>query len=224
MCGRYVLTSPADAIAEHFALAAVPDLAPRYNIAPTQLAPVLRRDRQGERELVLLRWGLVPMWAKDLSIGTRMINARAESVASKPGFRWAYQHRRCLIPADGFYEWKPGPVRKQPYFCHLPAGGLLAIAGLWEQWKSPDGEVLQTYTIVTTDANADVRALHDRMPAIVLPEHYDAWLSGPDPSALLAPVAAGTLMAEPVSTRVNNVRNDDASLVAPIGVAFADDV
>jgi len=213
MCGRYVLASPGEAIAEHFRLAAAPDVAPHYNIAPTQIAPVIRATKEGARELVAMRWGFVPAWADDVSIGTRMINARAETVAAKPAFRAAFRHRRCLIPANGFYEWKPAGKRKQPYFCRLAGQPLFAMAGLWEEWRSPDGEVVRTYTVITTDANAEMRALHDRMPAILLPDAYATWLAAPDPSPLLAPLAGARLDAYPVGLRVNNVRNDDAALL-----------
>jgi putative SOS response-associated peptidase YedK len=213
MCGRYVLASPGEAIAEHFRLAATPDVAPHYNIAPTQIAPVIRAAKEGGRELVAMRWGLVPGWADDVSIGARMINARAETVAAKPAFRAAFRHRRCLIPANGFYEWKSAGKRKQPYFCRLGGQALFAMAGLWEEWRSPDGEVVKTYTVITTDANAEMKAIHDRMPAIILPDAYTAWLTAPDPASLLVPLASASLDAYPVSTRVNNVRNDDAALV-----------
>jgi putative SOS response-associated peptidase YedK len=215
MCGRYVLASPGEAIAEHFRLAAMPDVAPHYNIAPTQFAPVIRATKEGARELVAMRWGLVPGWADDLSIGARLINARAETVTAKPAFRAAFRHRRCLIPASGFYEWKPAGKRKQPYFCRLAGRSLFAMAGLWEEWRSPDGEVVKTYTVITTDANADMKAIHDRMPAIVFPDAYAAWLSAPDPSPLLVPLSGARLDAYPVGLRVNNVRNDDAALLEP---------
>ncbi len=217
MCGRYVLASPGEALAEHFRLAAVPDVAPRYNIAPTQVAPVIRAAEGGGRELVAMRWGLVPGWAEDLAIGARMINARAETLATKPAFRAAYRRRRCLVPANGFYEWKPAGRRKQPYYCHLEGAPLLAMAGLWEAWRSPEGEVVTTYTIVTTDANEEMRALHDRMPLVLLPDAYDAWLTAPSPDSLLTPLSGARLVAHPVSLRVNNAANDDASLVAPAG-------
>ena len=218
MCGRYVLASPGEAIAEHFRLAALPDVAPHYNIAPTQVAPVIRAAQDGGRELVAMRWGLVPGWADDLAIGVRMINARAETIATKPAFRAAFRHRRCLIPANGFYEWKPAGKRKQPYFCRLGGQALFAMAGLWEEWRSPDGEVVKTYTVITTDANAEMKAIHDRMPAIILPGAYASWLTAPDPTPLLVPLPAATLDVYPVSARVNGVRNDDAALLEPAEV------
>ena len=215
MCGRYVLASPGEAIAEHFRLAVTPDIAPRYNIAPTQLAPVICETKKGGRELVTMRWGLVPGWADDLSVGVRMINARAETIATRPAFRTAFSRRRCLIPANGFYEWKSEGKRRQPYFCRLAGRALFAMAGLWEEWRSADGEVVKTYTVITTDANAEIKPIHDRMPAIILPGAYESWLTAPDPTPLLVPLSGAKLDAYPVSTRVNNVRNDDGMLVEP---------
>jgi putative SOS response-associated peptidase YedK len=217
VCGRYVLTSPAEVIAEHFGLAAVPGHAPRYNIAPTQAALVVRETPEGEREAVLLRWGLVPFWAKEPSIGSRLINARAEGLVDKPAFRAAFRRRRCLVPADGFFEWRAvAGRRKQPYYVRLAAGGPFAMAGLWEQWRPPEaGEPIATFTIVTTAANAALRPVHDRMPVIVAPADYDEWLSSPNPSALLGSRAGAELAIVPIGTRVNDVRNDDPALLAP---------
>jgi putative SOS response-associated peptidase YedK len=217
MCGRYVLASPGEVIAEHFRLAEVPDHPPRYNIAPTQLALVVRETPQGEREGVFLRWGLIPSWARDPTIGSRLINARAEGLADKPSFRAAFRRRRCLVPADGFYEWRPAAGgRKQPYFIRLASGAPLGLAGLWEQWKGPDGDTVATFTIVTTAANEQLAALHDRMPVVVAPADYDEWLSSPNPSVLLAPWRGEPFELTPVGTRVNNVADDDPALVAPI--------
>lgn len=216
MCGRYVLSSTGERIAEHFGLAQATPVAPRYNIAPTQQAPVVRVARSGERELVVLRWGLVPFWAKDLAVGQRQINARAESLATRPAYREAFRRRRCLVPATGFYEWKPGPRRKQPYLCRLPSGGLFAFAGLWESWRSPEGEVVQTFAIVTADASDAIRALHDRMPVIVPESEYEAWLHGEAVERLVAGPSAAPLVIEPVGLAVNNVRNDGPELVVPM--------
>ena len=153
-------------------------------------ALVVRETPDGEREAAMLRWGLVPAWAKDPAIGSRMFNARAEGVADKPAFRAAFRRRRCLVPADGFYEWQPvAGGRKQPYFIRLASGAPLALAGLWEHWRGPDGNAIATFTIVTTAANEAMRALHDRMPVLVAPADYDEWLSSPNPSALLGPWA-----------------------------------
>lgn len=216
MCGRYVLSATGEQIAAHFALAGAPSIAPRYNIAPTQQVPVVRLARSGERELVLLRWGLVPFWAKDLAIGQRQINARAESLETRPAFREAFRRRRCLVPATGFYEWQAGPRRKQPYLCRLPGHGLFAFAGLWESWRSPEGEVAQTYAIVTADANDALRPVHDRMPVIVPAGEYESWLHGEDAARLLAPPADLPLVLEAVGLAVNNVRNDGPELVRPL--------
>ena len=217
VCGRYVLTSPGEAIAEHFRLADLPAYPPRYNIAPTQDALVVRETPEGNREAVTLRWGLIPFWAKDRSIGSRLINARAEGVVDKPAFRAAFRRRRCLVPADGFFEWRTlASGRKQPYYIRLASGEPFAMAGLWEQWRPPAGDAIATFTIVTTAANAELRALHDRMPVIVAPTDYDEWLSSPNPSALLGPWAGTAFAIAPIGTRVNDVRNDDPELLRPV--------
>ena len=214
MCGRYVLASPGELIAEHFRLSAVPVYPPRYNIAPTMDALVVRETPAGEREAVTLRWGLVPAWAKDAGVGSRMFNARAEGLADKPAFRAAFRRRRCLVPADGFYEWQPVTGgRKQPWFIRLASGAPLALAGLWEHWRGPDGDAIATFTIVTTAANEALRALHDRMPVLVAPADHDEWLSSPNPSVLLAPWAGEPLELRPVGTRVNSARNDSPDLL-----------
>jgi putative SOS response-associated peptidase YedK len=222
MCGRYVLASPGAVIAEHFRLAEVPDYPPHYNIAPTQTALVVRETPDGEREGALLRWGLVPFWAKDPSIGSRMINARAEGLPDNRAYRAAFKRRRCLVPADGFYEWQPAGRRKQPYFVRLASGAPLALAGLWEQWKGPEGDAIATFTIVTTAANAQLRDVHDRMPVVIAPADYDEWLSSPNPSTLLVPWQGEPFELVAVSTRVNSVANDDAALVAPLPAAAAE--
>ena len=214
MCGRYVLVSPGELIAEHFRLADVPVYPPRYNIAPTQHALVVRETPAGEREAVMLRWGLIPAWAKEPAIGGRLINARAEGLADKPAFRAAFRRRRCLVPADGFYEWSPvAGGRKQPYFIRLVSGSPLALAGLWEEWRSPAGEAVATFTIVTTTANEALHAIHDRMPVLVAPADHDEWLSSPNPSALLAPWDGEPFEIRPVSLRVNSVQNDAPELL-----------
>ena len=216
MCGRYLLVSPAAVIAEHFRLAAVPDYPPRYNIAPTQSALVVRETTEGEREAVMLRWGLVPSWAKDPAIGSRMINARAEGIRDKPVFRAAFRHRRCLVPADGFYEWQTvARGRKQPCLIRLASGTPLGLAGLWDEWRAPGahGDTIATFTIVTTTANDTLRAFHDRMPVLIAPADQDEWLSSPDPSSLLVPWQGAMLEIRPANPRVNNVRNDDPGLL-----------
>ncbi len=220
MCGRFTLRTPAHALAEAFGVPERPNLAPRYNIAPTQAVAAVRRA-DGGRELVMLRWGLIPAWAKDAVIGNRMINARAETVADKPAFRAAFRHRRCLIAADGFYEWrKTGGGAKQPYHIRLESGAPFAIAGLWERWRPPDGEAVESCTLITTAANALLAPIHDRMPVIVGPEDYDAWLDPEPPSAgaltaLLRPYPADRMSAFAVSRVVNDPRNDTEACIAP---------
>ena len=162
MCGRYALTSPPAVIAERFHLLWMPDIAPHYNIAPSQTIPVVRNTEQG-RELALLKWGLIPSWSKDASIGMKLINARGETLGDKPAFRNAYRHRHCLVPADAFYEWKPVAGRKQPYCIRMRDQALFGMAGLWEHWVGPDGQVVESCTIITVDANAMVAELHDRI-------------------------------------------------------------
>lgn len=218
MCGRYELSSHPAAIALAFGLAHTPDLAARYNIAPTQRVPIVRLDAAGKRELVQVRWGLVPRWAKDPSIGARLINARAETIAQKAAFRAAYARHRCLVPATGFYEWQPRPGGKQPLHIGMPDDAPFGMAGLFERWRSDDGEVLDTCTIITTDANEALRPIHDRMPAIIPPERHARWLdaANADAAGLLVPWSGTPLRVYPVSTRVNRVENDDAGVREPI--------
>lgn len=224
MCGRYSLTTPVEAMAGLFGFAERPNLAPRYNMAPTQMVAAVRPGEDGARHLVELKWGLIPAWAKEASIGSRMINARAESVAEKPAFRAAFRARRCLIPADGFYEWQAageGKAAKQPYRITLADGGPFGFAGLWESWREPrTGERVESCTIITTEANAALRPIHHRMPVILAPESHAPWLdpAGPPEAALalLRPAPAAAMAARPVSTRVNKVANDDAGLIEPV--------
>ncbi len=213
MCGRFTLRASAREIATLFDLDEVPGLQPRYNIAPSQPVAAVRIDpSQGKRTIAMLRWGLIPRWAKDPKIAFRTINARAETVASKPAFREAFRKRRCLIPADGFYEWRHQKGVKQPFFVQQKEGRPFALAGLWEQWQR-DGEQIQSCTIVVTQANAVLRTVHDRMPVIVSPADYASWL---DPTShdetllasLVAACANVDLEIRPVSTLVNNPRND----------------
>jgi putative SOS response-associated peptidase YedK len=228
MCGRYSLTSPPEAMARLFGFTGpLPNWPARYNIAPTQLVPAIRAaKRKGERELVLLRWGLVPSWAKDLAMGAKMINARAEGLAEGPAFRSALAARRCLLPADGFFEWQSAPGGKRPYRIGLAGGSseampLFAFAGLWEHWeKSADGAPVESCTIITTEANAALRPIHERMPVILPPGDYAAWLDPATPTqaalALLRPYPAEAMMVYPISRRVNNVRFDDAACLLPL--------
>jgi putative SOS response-associated peptidase YedK len=218
MCGRYELHTNPAAIALAFGLSHPPDIAPRYNIAPTQMVPIVRHNAAGERELVQVRWGLVPRWAKDPSIGVRMINARAETVAERRAFRNAFQRHRCLVPADGFYEWRAGPNGKQPMRIARGDGRPFGMAGLYERWLSPDGEVLDTCAILTTHANTLLRPVHDRMPVIVPPDEYARWLDAvnTDVDELFRARPDDELSVHPVSPRVNAVRNDDAALIEPV--------
>jgi len=217
MCGRYLLTTPVDALSQLFRFMERPNLGPRYNIAPTQDVPIVRLSRDGaRRELILARWGLVPYWADDLKMGNRLINARAETVERAPAFREAYQRRRCLVPADGFFEWQKRGKARQPLLVRRKDQAPFAFAGLWERWRQPDGQVLRSCTIVTCPPNALVAPVHDRMPVILDPADHDRWL---DPAAggaeLLRPCPADWLEALEVSPRVNSPAHDDPECLAP---------
>lgn len=224
MCGRFTQTHTAEAIAATFQVPTVPPAPPRYNIAPSQLIGTIWHPQGAAgRQFMPLQWGLVPFWAKDPAIGNRLINARAETVTEKPSFRAAFRYRRCLIVADGFYEWQRQARKKQPYYFRFQGRSLFAFAGLWEQWESPAGEVLQTCTILTTTANAVLQPIHDRMPVILPPEAYDAWL---DPTLndakelqpWLQPYPAAEMVAEPVSPLVNRATVDQAECIQPIAL------
>ena len=209
MCSRYFLDADGNIIAYTFRVPVKEPIRKRFNIAPTQEAPVIRVGKEGAREVALLRWGLVPFWAKDLAVGTRMINARAEGVEAKPAFRAAIRARRCLVPATGFFEWKGIAGRKQPFAITLPDRPLFAFAGLWETWKPSAGEPVETFTIVTTDANDAVAEIHDRMPVILPREAEDAWLAGEsvDACKLLTPYS-GAMNLRAVSRVVSNSKVD----------------
>jgi putative SOS response-associated peptidase YedK len=221
MCGRFARKSTQDLLAEWFGieLEDMPWFAPSYNAAPQSVQPVIRKNRDtGKREFALLRWGLVPFWAKDAKIGYSMINARAEEAASKPAFRDALKKRRCLVPADAFYEWQKLDAKtKRPYAFALKSGKPYAFAGLWETWKGKENEALETFTILTTDPNELTEPMHNRMPVILEPKDYDRWLDtdGTDraPVELLRPYPAEEMRSWPVSDRVGNVRNNDAALL-----------
>ena len=223
MCGRYRLSRRKQVVEEHFAsVSEEEDWGPRYNIAPTQPIPVIRQNpKEPFRELSLVRWGLIPSWAKDSSVAAKMINARSETAATKPAFRDALKSRRCLIPADGFYEWMRTAKAKQPYCFEVNEGELFAFAGLWDRWKDPSGNWVKTCSILTTTPNAVTSAVHDRMPVILDPNDYNLWL---DPgmtnarvvSELLKPYDAKSMRSYPVSTRINSVVNDDAECSAPV--------
>jgi putative SOS response-associated peptidase YedK len=220
MCGRYSFTSPLEAVRRLFAVSGGGNLAPRYNIAPTQPAVVVRPSPKPdqERELAILTWGLVPSWAKDPSMAAKLINARAETVAEKPSFRNAFRRRRCLVPADGFYEWKAAPGGKQPYRIAFEDERPFAFAGLWEHWQGADGSEIESFAIVTTEANELLRPLHPRMPVILDPEQHAPWLdpATEDAALLLGPYAGRGLRCYPVSRHVNNVRNDDPECIRPL--------
>jgi putative SOS response-associated peptidase YedK len=222
MCGRYMLTSPVDALRQLFRFEQRPNLMPRYNIAPTQDVPIVRLTQDASaRELVMVRWGLVPFWADDLKGSARLINARAETLERTPAFREAYQRRRCLVPADGFYEWRKEGRHKQPLLIRRQDQAPFAFAGLWERWQQPDGQVLRSCTIVTCPPNELVTPVHNRMPVILGADAWDRWL---DPAAgdgrqLLRPCPADWLEAVAVSARVNSPANDDPACLAPPGPA-----
>jgi putative SOS response-associated peptidase YedK len=222
MCGRFTLLAPGEAVAEYFDLPDTPILAPRYNIAPTQPVAAVRVNRDsGVRELTHFHWGLIPRWAKDPNIGSRMINARSETAAEKPSFRTAFKYRRCLVPSDGFYEWQKLNGSKQPVRIQMAGGGLFAIAGLWEHWQSPDGSEIESCTLLTTGPNELLQPVHNRMPVILAEEDFDLWL---DPGAqhpgevqpLLRPYPADQMSFYPVSTHVNNPRNEDPQCIEPL--------
>jgi putative SOS response-associated peptidase YedK len=227
MCGRYRLSRRKQIIEEYFDAVSEEEWTPRYNIAPTQPVPVIRQNRKEPvRELSLIRWGLIPSWARDSSVAAKMINARSETASTKPAFRDALRSRRCLIPADGFYEWQRSAKSKQPFCFEVGDGQLFAFAGLWDRWKSPDGTWIKTCSILTTTPNAVTSTVHDRMPVILDPDSYDLWL---DPgmndlsevSQLLKPCDARLMRSYPVSTRINHVANDDETCSAPVELAEA---
>jgi putative SOS response-associated peptidase YedK len=228
MCGRYRLSRRKQNVEEYFdTVSDEPDWTPRYNIAPTQHIPVIRQNpKEPVRELSRMRWGLIPSWAKDPSRSASMINARSETAGTKPAFRDAMKSRRCLIPADGFYEWKRDGKTKQPFCFVVNQGQLFAFAGLWDRWKDPSGNWIKTCSILTTTPNAVTSAVHDRMPVILDPDSYDLWL---DPgmtgvqvvSEFLKPFDPSLMRCYPVSTRVNHVGNDDEECSRPVEITEA---
>jgi putative SOS response-associated peptidase YedK len=230
MCGRYKLSRRKQVVEEYFdSVSDEPDWSPRYNIAPTQPIPVIRQNpREPIRELSLMRWGLIPSWSKDSSAAARMINARSETSATLPAFRDAMKSRRCLIPADGFYEWKRDGKTKQPYCFEVNDGQLFAFAGLWDRWKDPSGNWIKTCSILTTTANALTTTVHDRMPVILDPDGYELWL---DPGMtnvaaacdLLKTYDARLMRCYPVSSRINHVANDDEECSRPVELAQVQD-
>jgi len=224
MCGRFTLRAPASVVAEQFALFEVADFEPRFNIAPSQPVAVVRAAATGsalEREFAWLRWGLIPSWASDPAVGHRMINARAETAPEKPAFRAAFRRRRCLVVADGFYEWQRAAAAKQPYFLRMRDDRPFAFAGLWESWEGPDHGAVESCTILTTEANPVVRPIHDRMPVILAPADYGRWL---DPAVqrpeelrgLLRPHAPEAMMAYAVDRHVNHPAHEGPRCIEPV--------
>jgi putative SOS response-associated peptidase YedK len=225
MCGRVRLSSDVSEIKLVFSIPShrpTPNFPPSWNVAPTDSLPVVRYDtKAGERSLDLLRWGLVPYWAKDTKVGFANINAKAEGIETKSAFREAFQRRRCLVPVDNFYEWAKTGTGKQPYAIALADRHLMALAGLWENWKSPEGEWMRSFAIITTTPNELCARLHNRMPVVLKPEAWPVWLGEESAEAsalkaLLRPIPSDEMTCWPVSARVGNVKNNDASLIEPI--------
>jgi putative SOS response-associated peptidase YedK len=228
MCGRARLSSDVSEIKLAFSIPPerpAPNVAPSWNVAPTDPLPIVHYDaKAGSRDLEVMRWGLIPYWAEDIKSGFSTINARAEEVETKPAFREAFQRRRCLVPVDNFYEWAKTAAGKQPYALALADRGIMALAGLWENWRSPAGEWVRSFAIVTTVPNQLCAEIHNRMPVILKPDAWPVWL-GEEPAdepqlkALLAPYPADDMICWPVSARVGNVRNNDSSLIEPVAAA-----
>jgi putative SOS response-associated peptidase YedK len=220
MCGRFSLTSTPEALAQRFGLEAAPEAAPRYNVAPGQDVLAIRADERGARRAQPLRWGLIPFWADAAAASAPLVNARSETAAHKPAFRDAFRARRCIVPADGFYEWADRGGFRQPYWIGPVDGAPIGIAALWDRWRTPAGAVLESCALLTTAANARIAPLHPRMPAILAPDAYGDWLDPMrDPDALarlLAPLPDEALAFHPVSTRVNRVESDEPALRDPV--------
>ncbi|PMB15265.1 SOS response-associated peptidase [Fischerella thermalis] len=224
MCGRFTLSVFPEVLTQIFEVEKIPDFKPQYNIAPTQMVLVVLYNSEGnKREIQRLRWGLIPSWAKDQSMGAKLINARAETVAEKPAFRRAFKRQRCLVVADGFYEWQQQDGKKQPYYFRLSNGKPFGFAGLWEEWQSSEQERIKSCTILTTQANELLQMVHDRMPVILQQENYDLWL---DPQVhdvellqpLLRPYPSEAMTSYPVTTLVNNPRNNSAECITPVKI------
>jgi putative SOS response-associated peptidase YedK len=230
MCGRFSLTSPPESMRVLFDYKNMPNMQPRYNVAPTQSIAAVRVTEGGARELAMLRWGLIPSWARDGGMGAKMINARAETVAEKPAFREAFRARRCLVPADGFYEWRLEDGKKQPFRIGMKGGGAFAFAGLWESWTArqdgygyKEGDCVESVTIITTDANRKIHPIHHRMPVILEPGDYAAWLEAANDreilQSLLKPFPEEPMAFYRVGLTVNNVRNDNSDCLQPLATA-----
>jgi len=221
MCGRFVIDIAPGLLGSLYGLTSVPRLEPRYNVAPGQTVAAVRAAASGERELVPLKWGLVPHWAKDVAIGHKLINARSETAAEKPSFREALKRRRCILPASGFYEWQAQGRQKQPFYIHRADGAPLSLAGLWECWHTPEGAPLESCSILTTAANRSIAPLHERMPVLLGPDDFGLWLDRDthDPgllTSLLRPAPDDWLSCYPVSTAVNRVGNDSPANLQPV--------
>ena len=222
MCGRYSLSSTKLTLKQRFELAQQSEFSPRYNLAPTQAGAVIRLAEDGSRSLKPMRWGLIPAWAKDASVGPKLINARAETLAEKPSFRQALRQRRCLVPMDGWFEWKRAGRLRRPYFIHAEDGLPFAVAGLWEQWLNPSHELIESYTVITVPATPSLAGIHDRMPAVLAPGVWSAWLdSGVQDPARLTPLLQPCPDEWPafheVSPDVGAVQNDRPDLVRQVG-------
>lgn len=224
MCGRFTLSVFPEVLTQIFEVEKIPDFKPQYNIAPTQMVLVVLYNSEGnKRKIQRLRWGLIPSWAKDQSMGAKLINARAETVAEKPAFRRAFKRQRCLVVADGFYEWQQQDGKKQPYYFRLSNGKPFGFAGLWEEWQSSEQERIKSCTILTTQANELLQMVHDRMPVILQQENYDLWL---DPQVhdvellqpLLRPYPSEAMTSYPVTTLVNSPRNNSAECITPVKI------
>ena len=217
MCGRFTLTCSGEQITEQFQLSEVPELTPRYNIAPTQLIATVSINSQSKnRQLIRMRWGLIPSWAKDKKMGAKLINARVETAAEKPSFRHAIRRRRCLIVADGFYEWQKQKDQKQPYYLHLENHQPFAFAGLWERWKSPENKEIISCTILTAEANAEIRSIHHRQPIIIPKNNYSRWLDPhlTEPQEILPLLTSQPpLNYYPVNPGVNSPRRDEPDCI-----------
>ncbi len=219
MCGRFAQRTDPKRLAKQFGVEEIPELEPRYNIAPTQEILAVRENPDG-REMMFFKWGLVPSWAKDTSMGARLINARSETVSEKPAFRQAFKQRRCIIPADGFYEWQRTGGRKQPFFFQMRDESPFGFAGLWERWRGDTGNVINSCTILTTKANDVLQPVHDRMPVILHLKDYDLWLDADVRKhdlvkELLRPYPAEDMVGYPVSTSINRPHNQGANLIEP---------
>jgi len=222
MCGRFTLHIPPELLAEIFGLTSTPFYPASYNVAPSQQVPVIRgMADNGQRELALLRWGLVPSWARDPSIGSRMINARAETIQEKPAFRHAIRYRRCIVPASGFFEWQVEGGQKQPLYLRIRESSIMGLAGIWEEWKTPEAALLETFAILTTTSNRLIEPIHDRMPVILHPREYDLWLDREvtDPEKLKRlyhPYLSELLEICRVSDLVNSPRNNSPACIEPV--------